>query len=85
MVLILERPTYLILRKQCFYGKECGQAFTAKISYKENRLTISNDVNLLVVRKLTNVVALADIAKSILITLSIVHRYFKDLGESVKT
>ncbi|MCO4348080.1 ISL3 family transposase [Staphylococcus agnetis] len=85
MGLILERPTYLILKKQRYYCKECEQTFTAKTPYIETRCTISNDVKLMVVRNLANVVSEKDIAKSILISPSTVHRYLKDLGESVKT
>ena len=85
MGLILERPTYLILKKQRFYCKACGQTFTAKTPYINPRCTISNDVKLIVSRKLTSVVSEKDIAKSILVSPSTVHRYLKDLGETVKT
>ncbi|ARJ51961.1 ISL3 family transposase [Staphylococcus lutrae] len=85
MGLILERPSYLVLKKQRFYCKACGQTFTAKTPYIEPRCTISNDVKLMVTRKLATVISEKDIANSVLVSPSTVHRYLKDLGEAVKT
>lgn len=62
MRLILERPTFVILKKQRFYCKGCGQTFTATTSHIKPRCTISNDVKLMVSQKLSGVVSEKDIA-----------------------
>lgn len=85
MGLILERPTFVILKKQRFYCKACGQTFTATTPYINPRCTISNDVKLMVSQKLSSVVSEKDIAHSISISPSTVHRYLKELGEYIKT
>ncbi|QDW97695.1 transposase family protein [Staphylococcus agnetis] len=51
MDLILERPTYLILKKQRFYCKECWQILIAITPFIKIRCTISNDVKLVIVSK----------------------------------
>ncbi|UWF57310.1 ISL3 family transposase [Staphylococcus hyicus] len=85
MGLILERPSFMILKKQRFYCKACGQTFTATTPYIDPRCTISNDIKLMVSQKLSSVVSEKDIAHSISISPSTVYRYLKELGETVKT
>ena len=81
---IPERSTFIMLKKQRFYCKACGQTYTATTLYINPRCTISNDVKLMVSQKLTSVVSEKDIAHSISISPSTVHRYLKNLGETVK-
>ena len=85
MGLILERPSFVILKKQHFYCKDCGQTFTATTPYIDPRCTISNDVKLMVSQKHSGVVSEKDIAHSMSISPLTVHHYLKELGETVKT
>lgn len=80
-----ESLAFLMLKKQRFYCKVCGQTFTATSPYIDPRCIISNDVKLVVSQKLSGVVSEKDIAHSISISPSTVHRYLKGLGETVKT
>ncbi|TXZ93940.1 ISL3 family transposase [Vibrio cholerae] len=85
MGLILERPAYLQLKKQRFYCKECGQTFTAQTPYIEPRCRISKDVKLMMMKKLAKVSSEKDVANSLFISPSTVHRYLKEVSSSVKT
>lgn len=80
-----ESLAFLMLKKQRFYCKVCGQTFIATSPYIDARCIISNDVKLVVSQKLSGVVSEKDIAHSISISPSTVHRYLKGLGETVKT
>ena len=75
----------LTVKKQLFYCKECGQTFTTQTPYIEPRCTISNDVKLMVMKKLAKVNSEKNVADSVFVSLSTVHQYSKILSASVKT
>ncbi len=85
MGLIFERPAYLKLKKQRFYCKACQQTFTAQTPYIQPRCTISNEVKRMMTRKLSKVISEKDVAESLCVSHSTVHRHLKEVSDSVKT
>ncbi|HAR6490664.1 TPA: ISL3 family transposase, partial [Staphylococcus pseudintermedius] len=85
MGLIFERPAYLKLKKQRFYCKACQRTFTAETPYIQPRCTISNEVKRMMTWKLSKVTSEKDIAESLCVSPSTVHRHLKVVSNSVKT
>ncbi|RTX77070.1 ISL3 family transposase, partial [Staphylococcus schleiferi subsp. schleiferi] len=68
-------------KKQRFYCKACQQTFTAQTPYIQPRCTISNEVKCMMIRKLSKVISEKDVAESLCVSPSTVHRHLKEVSD----
>ncbi|MBI5976109.1 helix-turn-helix transcriptional regulator, partial [Staphylococcus canis] len=59
--------------------------YTAKTPYIDARCTISNNVKLMMTKRLSKVISEKDIAEDLCVSPSTVHRHLKSLNESIQT